>query len=199
MVADVAGLLERLMFANLARLKAKFFGPSSNRLVIDRLHGEIVAAARNRVLFTDFGIEDLFEGRFESVVLHASLVLRRLRALPAPAPDIAQDLADALFHHFEVALREIGIGDAAVPKKMKGFAEAFLGRGLAYDEALRGNPADLASVLKRNVYAGQKEGEPLASYVMALEAALAAAPLEVFIMGPVPFPSPSALPMEVTP
>ncbi len=158
-----------------------------------------MAAARHPPLFTLFQIVDSFEGRFESVVLHASLVLRRLRALPPPAPDMAQDLADALFRHFEVALREIGVGDSSVPKKMKGFAEAFLGRGLAYDEALRGNSTGLASVLKRNVYSGQKDGEPLATYVLTLEAALAAAPLEAFINGPVPFPSPSALQMEVTP
>ncbi len=184
------------MFANLARLKARLLGPSTNRLVIDRLHGEIVAAARNPLLFTAFGIEDTFEGRFESVVLHAALVLRRLRALPAPAPDVAQDLADALFRHFEVALREMGIGDSSVPKRMKGFAEAFFGRGVAYDEALRGTPADLAEALKRNVYAGRRGGEALAFYVATLDAALAKAPLEAFIKGPVPFPSPSAVPME---
>jgi cytochrome b pre-mRNA-processing protein 3 len=187
------------MFAGFARWRARLFGHPSNRLVIDRLHGEIVAAARDPVLFTEFGIEDTFEGRFESVVLHASLVLRRLRSLPAPGPDVAQDLADALFRHFEVALREIGIGDSSVPKRMKGLAEAFLGRGLAYDEALRGSAADLAAALKRNVYAGRKEGEPLAAYVAALDAALAAAPIEVFIKGPVPFPSPMAVPMEVIP
>jgi cytochrome b pre-mRNA-processing protein 3 len=186
------------MFAGLARLKVRLLGRSSNRLVIDRLHGEIVAAARNPVLFTVFGIEDNFEGRFESVVLHAALVLRRLRALPAPAPDVAQDLADALFRHFEVALREIGVGDSSVPKKMKGLAEAFFGRGLAYDEALRGGHAELAEALKRNVHAGRKGGDALALYVAALDAALAGAPVEAFIAGPVPFPSPSAVPMEAT-
>jgi cytochrome b pre-mRNA-processing protein 3 len=187
------------MFASLVRWSGRFLGRPSNRLVIDRLHGEIVAAARNRILFTDFGIEDTFEGRFESVVLHASLVLRRLRSLPNPAPDVAQDLADALFRHFEVALREIGVGDSAVPKRMKVLAEAFLGRGLAYDEALRGDPAALAVALKRNIYAGRKEGEALAVYVAALDAAVAAAPVEAFITGPVPFPSPSAVPTEAVP
>ncbi len=74
------------MFSKLARWRPPLFGRASNRRLIERLHGEIVAAARNRVLFTDFGIEDTFEGRFESVVLHAALVLRRLHALPAPGP-----------------------------------------------------------------------------------------------------------------
>jgi cytochrome b pre-mRNA-processing protein 3 len=178
---------------------SSLFNRSSNRLVIDRLHGEIVAAARNPILFTAYGIEDTFEGRFESVVLHAFFVLRRLRSLPPPAPDVAQDLADALFRHFEVALREIGVGDSAVPKRMKTLAEAFLGRSLAYDEALRGGEGDLADALKRNIYAGRNDGRALAAYALSLESALAKAPLEAFTAGPVPFPAPSRAPVEVMP
>jgi cytochrome b pre-mRNA-processing protein 3 len=180
------------------RLPSLFSRPS-NKLLIDRLHGEIVAAARNPILFTSFGIEDTFEGRFESVILHAFFVLRRLRSMPAPGPDVAQDLADALFRHFEVALREAGVSDSAVPKRMKGLAEAFLGRSLAYDEALRGGETDLEAALKRNIYAERRDAKALAIYAKALEKALAAAPLEAFTNGPVPFPLPSAVPMEAMP
>ncbi len=186
-------------FAQWGSRLSSLFSRSSNRLVIDRLHGEIVAAGRNPLLFTIFGIEDSFEGRFESVVLHAFFVLRRLRALPSPAPDVAQDLADALFRHFEVALREIGVGDSAVPKRMKALAEAFLGRSLAYDEALRAGEADFEAALKRNVYAGRKDARALAAYALKIEAALAHAPFEAFTVGPVPFPLPSAAPMEAIP
>ncbi len=185
------------MFAHLARRGFQFFRRPSNAPVIDRLHGEIVAASRNPVLFTGFGIEDTFEGRFESVVLHASLVLRRLRMLPAPASEVAQDLTDRLFKHFDVALRELGVGDGAVPKRMKTFAEAFLGRAISYDEALRAGPAELEAALKRNVYNGRREATELAVYVTALDAALSNLPLDIFTNGPVPFPSPSGASMEV--
>jgi cytochrome b pre-mRNA-processing protein 3 len=171
---------------------SNLFSRPSNKSVIDRLHGEIVAAARNPTLFTALAIEDSFEGRFESVVLHAFFVLRRLRELPSPAPDVAQDLADALFRHFEVALREMGVGDSVVPKRMKTLAEAFLGRSLAYDEAIRADPPNLEAALKRNIYAGQGNAEPLATYAVAIKCALETAGLEAFIDGPVPFPLPSA-------
>ncbi len=189
------------MFERFARLSFWPFGRGSNQQVIDRLHGEIVAAARNPALFITYGVEDTFEGRFETVVLHACLVLRRLRALPSPAPDMAQDLTDALFRHFEVALREVGVGDGAVPKRMKGLAEAFLGRSLTYEEALRASDGGvaLAVALRRNVYAERTDGAPLASYVRDVDAALAAAPLDAFINGPVPFPAPAAAPMETLP
>jgi cytochrome b pre-mRNA-processing protein 3 len=52
----------------------RLFRPSANRDLIDRLRGEIVAAARDPVLFTEYGIEDSLQGRFEALTLHAALV-----------------------------------------------------------------------------------------------------------------------------
>jgi len=187
------------MLIRLARWISTFIHRPSNRLVIDRLHGEIVAAARNPVLFSEFGIADTFEGRFESVVVHAWLVLRHLRALPAPAPDVAQDLTDAIFRHFEVALREMGVADGTVPKRMKGLAEAFLGRSLVYDRALENGATDLADVLKRNVYNGSRDGQRLAVYVMSADALLAGSSLDSLLRSPVPFPDPQTLLTEATP
>ena len=127
-----------------------------NASVIGRLHADIVAAARDPVLFTDYGIADTIDGRFESIALHAALALRRLKQLPEPGPEIAQDLADALFRHFDVGLREMGVSDTGVPRRMRDLAEAFLGRANAYNEALAQpgaarHPA-LAAALSRNVF-----------------------------------------------
>lgn len=169
------------------------FRRSANRRLIERLHGEIVAAARHRALFTDYAIEDTFEGRFEVMALHATLVLRRLNRMAPPAPDLAQDLADAVFSHFETALRESGVGDVSVPKRMKLFAEAFFGRGVAYDQALRDGEPALAAALARNVYAGHGDPGRLSRYVEAVNIALAKTPFETFVNGPVPFPEPSVI------
>ncbi|HLH10360.1 MAG TPA: ubiquinol-cytochrome C chaperone family protein [Methylovirgula sp.] len=172
-----------------------FFGlfRGTSRRLIDHLHGEIVAAAREPVLFTEYGIPDDLDGRFESLALHAALVLRRLNALPAPAPEIAQDLTDELFRHFDIALREMGVGDMSVPKRMKKFAEAFLGRAKAYHEALNAGPAALAAALSRNVYAGQGGAERLARYVQALEDGLAKASLAELVEGPIFARKPAAI------
>lgn len=172
------------------------FRGSANHKLIDRLHREVIAASRDPVLFTDYGIADTLEGRFESLILHGTLVLRRLKALPSPGPEVAQDLADALFRHFDIALREIGVADTRVPKQMKALAEAFGGRGMAYDAALREGPAALAQALARNVYNGSSDGTKLAAYVTRLDAALAAADLAQFLDGPIPFPRPQAVSEE---
>lgn len=165
------------------------FGRTVNRSMIERLHAEIVAAARDPVFYTAYAVPDTFEGRFEILTLHAWLALRRLGALPPPAADIAQDLTDRLFRHFDVALRELGVGDLSVPKRMRRLAEAFLGRCAAYDAALGAGDAALAAALARNVYAGAGDPRALALYVETAEAALAAASLRAFSDGPIPFPN----------
>jgi cytochrome b pre-mRNA-processing protein 3 len=171
----------------------RLFRRSANRQLIDRLSGEIVAAARDPVLFTEYGIEDSVEGRFEAVTLHAVLVLRRLNRMGPPAPEIAEDLTDAIFRSFEIALREMGVGDISVPKHMKTIAGAFLGRGAAYDRALRGGAPGINAALARNVYDGRKNPDRLARYVETANEALAKASLEAFTLGPVPFPEPAAV------
>src|SRR5579872_4576168 len=108
----------------------------ANRNLIEQLHGEIVAAARRTALYADFGAPDTLDGRFEMMALHAGLALRRLTAISGLGEEIAQDLADCVFRHFDDALREIGVGDIAVPKRMKRMAEAFYGRTKAYSEGL---------------------------------------------------------------
>ena len=105
-------------------------------------------------------------------------MLRRLNALPSPGAAVAQDLTDDIFRQFERALREMGVGDTVVPKRMKGLAEAFLGRSAAYDETLRGDDEGLAACLARNVYAGKGAAIHLTSYVRAAEAALDHATLD---------------------
>ena len=166
------------------------FRRSGNRQLVEALDAAIVAASRRPSLFTRYGIEDTFEGRFESLTLHAVLVLRRLNALPAPGASVAQDLADDIFRQFERALREMGVGDTTIPKRMKGLAEAFLGRSAAYDEGLRGSDAGLAATLARNIYGGKGTATHLTHYVRAAQAALDLASLDDLLTAPPPFPDP---------
>jgi len=120
---------------------------------VELVYGDIVAAARLPALYTAMGVPDTVMGRFDSLVLHVSLVLRRLRALPSPADQLAQELVDRFFKDLDSALREIGIGDVSVPKKVRALGEAFYGRGKLYDEALAPEaPLDaLEQALARNV------------------------------------------------
>ena len=168
------------------------FRRASSEAVVQRLYAAVVAASRQPALYADLGVPDTFEGRFESLTLHAALLLRRLQACDPPGPALAQDLTDLVFAHFDRTLREMGVGDTVVPKRMRTLAEAFLGRSRAYEEALRGNAEALRASLARNVAASNSEA--LAHYVLASVTALDREPLQVFIDGHVPFPEASRLP-----
>ena len=169
---------------------SRLFRAAANRKVIDRIHGEIVAAARDRTLFIDYGIEDTLEGRFEALLVHSAIVLHKLQTLPEPGPEVAQDVADALFRHFDAGLREMGVGDLSVPKRIKTIAAAYLGRAKAYQDACGKDRLALAAALSRNVYAGKNNGARLAQYVEQLNVKLNDLALEDFLTGPIPFPRP---------
>ena len=160
-----------------------------NARVIERLHAEIVAAARDPVLFTDYGIADTIDGRFESIALHAALALRRLKQLPAPGPEIAQDLADAIFRHFDVGLREMGVGDIGVPRRMRDLAEAFFGRANAYNERSRSRTRRgmrrLPRLLSRNVFGDARDGAQLRATSRRSDEALAQMTLAEILKGPI--------------
>lgn len=173
------------------------FRRSANETLIDRIYAAVVVSSRQPGLYVELGIPDTFEGRFESLTLHAVLVLRRLKELEAPGPDMAQHLVDTVFKHFDRTLREMGVGDTTVPKRMKSMAEAFLGRSTAYDEAMRAGPDALARALARNVYVGRRDGTDLARYVMASVAALAAQPLQTYMDGTLRFADPTACAADV--
>ncbi len=166
------------------------FRKKPHEAIVAKLHEAIVAQSRLQGLYLPpFGAPDTFEGRFEILTLNAGLVLTRLSSLPEPGPEVAQALADAIFSRFDDALREKGVSDVGVPKKMKKLARAFMGRGGAYAKAMDEGEEALAAALSRNVLAGQGSGAALARYVLEAKAQLDSAPLEVFMRGEAPFPN----------
>ncbi|MGY2050932.1 ubiquinol-cytochrome C chaperone family protein [Methylobacterium sp. JK268] len=176
-------------------LRNLFRREDGRRRAIEALHIRINAAARVPALYLDLGVPDTVEGRFEILCLHVILTLRGLRGLPAPAADIAQDLVDSVFAQLDASLRELGVGDLGVAKRMKKLAQAFYGRAQAYDDALDArDEAALAASLARNVLGGAspEAGRPLAAYVTAAAAALAGQDLDgLMAQGPV-LPDPAA-------
>jgi cytochrome b pre-mRNA-processing protein 3 len=134
---------------------------------VAQLHGRVVAAALSPPLYLHGGLPDTFEGRFESLTLHVFLVMRRLKALAEPGPELAQELVDRTFTGLDHTLRQIGISDTAVPKRMKELASAFLGRVRAYEEALAsGDRAAFEAALQRNATGGADAGL-LTDYALA--------------------------------
>ena len=143
--------------------------PAPERL----LYAAIVAAARHPQAYAAWGVPDTIDGRFDMIALHTFLVLDRLRGR---ADRFRQDLVDELFRDMDRSLREMGVGDISVGKKVRKMAEVFYGRVAAYDRAAAEGREALAGALARNVYAGTPPAEGLVSltgYTLALRDRLA--------------------------
>lgn len=172
----------------------RIFRRSRGSSLVEHLHGVLMERSRQPAFYARFGVADTLEGRFEVVVLHAALLVRRLSGAPEPGPEVARDLTDALFSHFDIALRESGVGDLTVPKKIKKFAQSYLGRSKAYGDALdRNNRGELELAIARNIYGEQQPADAphcmlLAAYARALEQVLAAAGLDDVYNGNIAWP-----------
>lgn len=165
---------------------------------IATLYGAIVAQARDARFYGSFGVPDTVLGRFDLLLLHLSLLLRRLRAGDRAARALAQGLFDAFCRDMDQNLRELGISDQGVPRQMRRVAEAFYGRAQVYDAGLAEEGEDaLAEALARNVYAKAAEhrvaAARLAAYVRQAVAMLDEQSLDDLARGNVRFPEPAGL------
>ncbi len=117
------------------------------------LYAAAVEQARSPALYASLSAPDTVEGRFEMVALHVWLVMRRLRG-DAAAKKVSQCLFDAMFQNLDDSLRELGVGDLQVGKKIRKLAENFYGRIGAYEEAMKEGAAEdeLAKALSRNIF-----------------------------------------------
>ena len=139
------------------------------------LEQAVAGRALSKVFFTGFGVPDTIDGRFDMMALHAWMALARLKA--AAEDEAAQDLTDALFIGFDEALREQGISDMGLGRRMKALANAFYGRLSAYSAAE--TEEQMAEALARNVWRGaavDEKARALAAYVAKARAALEQAP-----------------------
>lgn len=157
-----------------------------------RLYAAVVAQARHPYFYTEWGVPDTPTGRFDLIVLHSFLVMHRLKGDPAGRP-VAQALCDAVVEDLDRNLREMGIGDLSVGKKVKRLMEGYYGRLAGYEEALQAGDGALVLALQRNLYASAAAGAGatgLAPYVKREAAALQNQPIERLTGGAVTFGAP---------
>jgi cytochrome b pre-mRNA-processing protein 3 len=175
------------------------FRRSPAKVTIAALYGAIVAQARSPLFYARCGVADTVDGRFELIVLHLVLVLRRLDGGPA-APGrgkgrrLGQGLFDLFCRDLDSNLREMGVGDLKVPKEMRRLGEAFYGRQAAYGAALAAaDQAELEKALARNIFeiaCADDRATRLARYVRAAATQLDAEDDDALAAGTVNFPDP---------
>jgi|SRR5579883_582464 len=168
---------------------------------IDALYGAIVAQARNPAFYLTYGAPDTAEGRFDMIVLHLVLLCRRLGRETGTDAQLARALSQQVFDMFcsdmDHNLREMGVGDLTVPKRMRRVGEAFFGRLQVYEQALASDDGEeLVGALARNVFAAGESttsGRRLAAYVREAAGRLDRTPLAALTAAQLDFPDPDAM------
>jgi cytochrome b pre-mRNA-processing protein 3 len=173
--------------ARRALLLQKFFRPRPAKIAGEALYAAAVAQAREPALYTDLAVADTVTGRFELHNLHVVLLMRRLRGEGDEAAETSQALFDTYIGSLDATLREMGIGDQAIPKHMRKLGEALFGRTRAYDAALAeaDDSAGLERLVSRTLYDEQADAPAarMAVYVRRQAASLAAQPLTDILAG----------------
>ena len=145
------------------RSSGKFIAPAR------KLYDSLALRARAVVFHEVFGVPDTVDGRFDLLALHAFLVLQALNSGGAAATKLGRQIVDLIFADFDQALRELGVGDFGISRRIKAMANAFYGRLTAYGAAVSQDA--MAEAVMRNLYRGQKErgreAEAIASYIIS--------------------------------
>jgi cytochrome b pre-mRNA-processing protein 3 len=157
------------------------------------VYSAIVAQSRQPRFYADWHVPDTVTGRFDMISLHMALLFRRLRSEPGAGKDFSQAVFDLFFKDMDRSLREMGVGDLGVPKRIQKMGNVFFGLLAALSDAMdRNDPAALQAVLSRNVFADSQEAEvsAMAEYLLRQDAAIASQPAAAITSGTIEFVSP---------
>lgn len=158
------------------------------------LYRTVVEQARDPVFYRDFGVPDTLDGRFEMILLHMVLVLGRLRREGEDGAALGQALFDTMIVDMDRSLREMGVGDLSVSRRIKVMGQAFYGRAKAYGTAIAADDNGLAEALRRNLFGTVESDDDdigvIAGYVRDAIAELDGQPDAALLDGVVEFGTP---------
>lgn len=151
------------------------------------LYDLAVQQARAPRFYTALRVADRIDARFELYTLHVLLLNMRLRDEGERGADAAQQLFDTYVSALDHTLRELGVGDISVGKKMRKLGESLYGRMTAWETALSAeDEAALAASVARNVYETEDptNGVALAAYALASRRRLAGQAFDAVVTNP---------------
>lgn len=176
----------------------RFFGRGTAGAPARDLYAAIVAQARQPAFYAQCAVPDTVDGRFDLIALHAFLVLHRLKRDHPRSAELAQALFDTMFLDMDENLRELGVGDMSVGRRVKQMAQGLYGRIAAYEAGMEAGDSTLMEALRRNLYGTAEPSaaciRPMAAYMRDEAAALAAQSYGDLARGAVTFGAPPCQP-----
>ena len=149
-------------------------GPTADAVTVT--YRAIVAQSRQPLFYAEWGVPDTVTGRFDMICLHMALLFGRLRGEGKRGTAFSQDVFDYFFRDMDRSLREMGVTDLGVPKRVQKMSTLFFGLMTNLNEAMaRDDRDETVAVIRRNLFDSQAEAEVerLADYLFAQAAGLA--------------------------
>lgn len=167
---------------------------NSNQAIVTRQYEHLTQAARRPLFYAGMGVPDTVLGRFEMLTIVLILYFRRTAQSDRSGQEIAQEIIDYFFEDIDHSIRELGVGDTGVPKRVKKFARMYYGRLESYAAALDANDAEsLKAALRRNIRPDEPDAPDmaaLATYMIEAEARLKLVSEEEIAVGSLLLPEP---------
>lgn len=174
-----------------------FSSQSEGRRKAAELYGTVVAQARLPEFYAECGISDTPEGRYEMIVLHVALALDRLSSAGRAATGMQRLLIETFVADMDDSMREMGVGDLSVPRKVKRAAAGLYERLTIYRAAWeRRETSPLADRLRQSIpglEGNRAGGEALAGYVLGAREHLEGLATAALLSGSISFPRPGSL------
>lgn len=140
----------------MASLLKKLFKPP-RPVAVDATYIALVAQARKPFFYSEMKVPDTLDGRFEMIVLHLFLMQHRLLR-ETQHTEFARQLSEAFVHDMDRSIRELGVADTGVSKRIKRMGQAYNGRMQVYEAGLQ-EPDVMRAALSRNLYGTVSEGD----------------------------------------
>jgi len=159
---------------------------SADKLAARRWRDAVTAQARVPEPFLKGWVSDTVYGRFNMVTLVATLAMRRMRGVGGDGKALAEAFTELLFSDFDHALRENGVGDSSIARRIRKMGEEFYGLAKVVDEALEagGPKAEFTAILQRNVQSDEEKAKGLALYLLDLNVQVEDLSDEQVLVGP---------------
>lgn len=157
-----------------------------------RLYSQARALGRTPMLFGAGRLQDDFEGRFEALVMGLTLVMVRLSAEAAGDGGRVerQEMMQLLVADIDDGLRNTGVSDVRIGRRVKDYTRAALGRAEGYTASLAAlDCAMLAAAVRRNAFrrlaAPEDEAAAVqvAAWMLKIHEALGAMETQTFLQG----------------
>lgn len=142
------------------------------------LYAHVNAEARDPRFYETWGVPDTLDGRFEMILLHMFAYLHTMKASGDDTTEVQRLLIEAFFEDMDRSVRELGVGDTGVSRRVKAMANAFYGRIHAFEKGLE-DAAELRRAIRTNTYGTVQDDaachtDAMANYLHAVIARLKA-------------------------